>query len=468
MIPMLTRHAIQVLRSAGHTEKEIAELTGVSEREVRRIEAEPAVTETGDAGQAKKRGVGRPSKVVDFERQIQALLEEEPTIRTVEVLRRLRGDGYDGGKSAVYELVRSLRPADTRLMMRFEGLPGEFSQHDFGEVKIAFLNGEHETIRFFASRLKYSRWVAVTIVADQRVERLVRTMVEHFKQMGGVPLLAVFDRPKTVALAWRKDGVVTEWNPTFAAVTTELGIGVELCWPHAPQQKGSVENLVGWVKGSFFKQRRFWDRHDLETQLAEWLREVNDERPSRATGIIPEIRRQEELKRLRPLKIDPSELALRYPVTVGPTGMVQFDGAAYSMPAEAVSVSGTLFLYPERVRIVAGRHQVEHPRLHSGQRSVLSEHRSSAVAAVSGKRAKRYLKREHLLELGPAAHEFLTELVHRRPRLWIADVDRLHDLLQHHGESRMLAALQAAVRQKVYGAEYVATILHDADIGEAS
>jgi hypothetical protein len=243
---------------------------------------------------------------------------------------------------------------------------------------------------------------------------------------------------------------------------------VELCWPHAPQQKGSVENLVGWVKGSFFKQRRFWDRHDLETQLAEWLREVNEERPSRATGIIPEIRRQEELKRVRPLKIDPSELALRYPVTVGPTGMVQFDGAAYSMPAEAVSVSGTLFLYPERVRIVAGRHQVEHPRLHSGQRSVLSEHRSSAVAAVSGTRAKRYLKREHLLELGPAAHEFLTELVHRRPRLWIADVDRLHDLLQHHGESRMLAALQAAVRQKVYGAEYVATILHDADIGEAS
>jgi transcriptional regulator len=28
MIPMLTRHAIQVLRSAGHTQKEIAELTG--------------------------------------------------------------------------------------------------------------------------------------------------------------------------------------------------------------------------------------------------------------------------------------------------------------------------------------------------------------------------------------------------------------------------------------------------------
>jgi len=40
---MLTRHAIQVLRKAGHTQAEVATLTGVSEREVRRVEREPAV-----------------------------------------------------------------------------------------------------------------------------------------------------------------------------------------------------------------------------------------------------------------------------------------------------------------------------------------------------------------------------------------------------------------------------------------
>ena len=237
MIPMLTRHAIQVLRNAGHTQKEIAELTGVSEREVRRIESEPPVTETVDTGHAKKRGVGRPSKVVGFEQRVRDLLEDEPAIRTVEILRRLRADGYTGGKSAVYELVHALRPDETRMVMRFEGLPGEFSQHDFGEVKISFMNGTHETVRFFASRLKYSRWAEVSTVDNQQVEALVRSMVDHYSRMGGIPLLAVFDRPKTVALSWRKDGVVTEWNPTFAAVTIELGIGVELCWPHAPRQK---------------------------------------------------------------------------------------------------------------------------------------------------------------------------------------------------------------------------------------
>ncbi len=46
-----------------------------------------------------------------------------------------------------------------------------------------------------------------------------------------------------------------------------------------PRQKGSVENLVGWVKGSFFKVRRFHDREDVEGQLPEWLVEVNTVRP---------------------------------------------------------------------------------------------------------------------------------------------------------------------------------------------
>jgi len=72
-----------------------------------------------------------------------------------------------------------------------------------------------------------------------------------------------------------------------------------------PKKKGSVENLVGWVKGSFFKQRRFLDRADLEQRLREWLTEGNTVRPSRATGVSPAERLVEERARLRPLKIAP-------------------------------------------------------------------------------------------------------------------------------------------------------------------
>ena len=43
-------------------------------------------------------------------------------------------------------------------------------------------------------------------------------LVEHYEQFGGVPLVSVFDRPKTIAIKWRHDGTVTEWNSTFAQV----------------------------------------------------------------------------------------------------------------------------------------------------------------------------------------------------------------------------------------------------------
>ena len=66
---------------------------------------------------------------------------------------------------------------------------------------------------------------------------------------------------------------------------------------------------------------------------------------------------------------------------------------AYSMPPEAISMPTTLYLYAQRVRILAGRYEAVHPRkfeAHEG--SSLAEHRAALVAAVSGKRGQRYLK----------------------------------------------------------------------------
>jgi hypothetical protein len=171
----------------------------------------------------------------------------------------------------------------------------------------------------------------------------------------------VFDRPKTVALSWGRDGQVTEWNPTFAGVALDLGLGVELCWPHSPEQKGAVENLVKWVKGSFFKQRRFLDEEDLLVQLREWLVEVNTRRPSRATNVIPEERMRDEQPRLHEGGTRGSRPP--HPRAVGPTGMVSRHSVLMcrqlGIPG-AVSLSG-----PVRI---AGRY--EHRRLRPPDKSV--------------------------------------------------------------------------------------------------
>jgi hypothetical protein len=304
--------------------------------------------------------------------------------------------------------------------------------------------------------LKYSRWPIVTIVPNEQVESLVRTLVAHFAAMGGVPLVAVFDRPATIVRAASRDGQVCEWNPTFAHVMLELGVGVELCWPARGNQKGAVENLVGWVKGSFFKPRRFVDGDDLRQQLDEWHADVQTRVPSRATGVIPAARLAEERPRLRPLMVTPETLALRIPISVGPTGMVLHETHLYSMPPEAIGIPGTLFLYRAQVRIVAGRFEAVHPRLVvPGATSTLPEHRAAAVAAVSGTRGQRYLKRQHLLDLGSAALAYLTEIVHRRPRSWLGEVDRLHALLQRVGPEPLRRAFEQAVAAETFGVEYV-------------
>jgi transposase len=463
MIAMLKRHEVQVLLGAGHTQEEVARLAGVSLRSVRRIAEEQAVTEVDDGAARAARRVGRPSLVEDFRKFVVDLLGQEPGLLSVEVLRRARLAGYRGGKSALYGLISSIRPRGVKLETRFEGLPGEFTQHDFGEVDVTFLDGRKARVHFFVTRLKYSRWSQVSVVPDERVERLVRSLLEHFAAIGGMPLLAVFDRPKTVALKWGKDGAVTEWNPIFAYAALEMGVGVEVCWPYSPEQKGSAENLVKWVKGSFFKQRRFHDMADLESQLREWLREVNELRPNRATGVTPAARLAEERSRLRPLKVTPAELALRVPVWVLPTAEVVHEGRRYSMPPEACNQPGTLFLYPDRVRIVTGRHEAEHPRKHGkGEVSVLPEHRAARLAEVHGVRGQRYLKRQDLLETGGVALEYLTEVIHRRPNAWYQEIDDLHALLQAAGPDVLRTAFARAVRGHTFGAEYIAHYVREA------
>jgi len=393
---LMDRHTVQILLKAGHTQNEVAQLSGICIRTVRKISQESPIENIDDNTEIKKRRIGRPSKTEPYRKFIEDLLEINPDFQSLELLRRARNNGYDGRKTAFFEFVKPLRKKKQAYIMRFEGLSAEFSQHDFGQVDVRFLDGTIKRIHFFASRLKCSRWAEVTIVPDERVETLVRTIAEHFVGFGGLPLLAVFDRPKTIALEWDKSGKVTKWNPAFASALFELGVSVdvdiELCWPHRPNQKGSIERIVGWVKNSFFRQRRFIDEDDMQRQLSDWLREVNECRRSDATHEIPAVRLSEELNWLRSVKVQPEDLALKYPIVVGPTAMVRFDNRLYSMPPEAACFAGTIFVYKDKIRIVAGIHEANHPRVPpTGNISTLPEHRTARLAAVSGKRGRRYL-----------------------------------------------------------------------------
>jgi hypothetical protein len=61
---------------------------------------------------------------------------------------------------------------------------------------VTFVDGRKKRVHFFASRLKYSRFAAVTLVENERVETIVRCLARDFVAIGGLPPMAVFDRQK--------------------------------------------------------------------------------------------------------------------------------------------------------------------------------------------------------------------------------------------------------------------------------
>ena len=292
----MKRHQVEVLHQAGLSLRQIAKKAGLARNTVRRI-LRGGAAPVG----ALPASLGRPALASPFETSCERLLRESPDLPTVEILRRLRVDGYSGGKDPVYRLVRRLRRSVTPPIVRFEGLPGEFAQVDFGHVRVGYDDGTTEILHFFAARLKWSRWVYVELVQNEQVESLVRALIASFASFGGVPLSCVFDNPKTVVLS--RQGGEIHWNPTFSQVALDYRFGPELCSPRSGWQKGSVENLVGFVKNGFFRVHRFHDRADLEAQLTEWHHDVNEVRPCRATGVPPSARIAEERRRLRPLPI---------------------------------------------------------------------------------------------------------------------------------------------------------------------
>ena len=169
--------------------------------------------------------------------------------------------------------VRAEPEAGAAPVIRFEGLPGEYAQWDWGEARVP-LGGTPVKRVFVASRLKYRRAIGVRWRTQMDLETLARTMLEIVEGWGGVPWAWVFDNMKTVTLGRDATGV-PRWTPAFWRLATEVGFHPELCDPGAAQQKGAVETLVKWVKTNFVPGRSFADDEDLAAQSLAWEHEKN-------------------------------------------------------------------------------------------------------------------------------------------------------------------------------------------------
>jgi transposase len=456
-------------RSARLPATKIQELTGVSARSQRRLAKQEnfgkmSLSEFQETRPPLREAPrpGRPSELpTACRQQIATFLAEDPRMKGAEVLRRLRSEhGYQAGKNPIYRYLQQVRPVPPPPLplVRFEGLPGEFAQHDFGTLTVSYTDGSTEKLTFYAGRLKYSRALHVCLVDNEGTEAFLRGMEAFATAMGGLPLINVIDNAKTAVIGRQKDAasgaVRIQYNEQFAAFLAAAQVLAEPTAPYAGQQKGAVENLIRFVKEGFLLARSFRNRADLEAQLGEWLRYVNEERPCVATGVIPAVRRLAEQSYLRPLPFGADGFGLTHSLVVRRDGQVRCGGLGYFAPAAWIGQTITVKVHREAVVLHHQGETVRHPRTpENGRYSLLPEHRAALFVKPRG---AIMAKRQIVLDACPAAAGFFTELVHRRPQSWREhDLPVVWTLYEAWGARKLNEALARCVAAGTIGGEYL-------------
>ncbi len=457
MLRQMERSTVQLLTKRGKSQRQIAHELGISRTTVARVLDEPV-----ERAPAKR---DRSSLADPFADQIKQWLREDLSIvRMTELARGDRDHPYRGGRSVFSDFVRRVRDAGEQatrdVPVRFEGLPGEYLQVDWGEVRhFAYRNQPAATRYFLACRLKYSRWSFVRWTTDMRQETLLRGLVACFRALTFAPWVLTFDNMKTVT-SGRDSHNEPIWTPALLHLAASFDFHPEACAIRAANQKGSVESLVKWVKGNFLAGRLFADDADLERQNADWLGVANG-RPNAATNEPPLLRLPREAVKGGKLPPEAADFALRESARVSDESVVHVAGNVYSVPLGHVGAVVTVRVHAERIRIWRDLTLLaDHPRATEGaHRRVIDPQHFRDAFAQKG-RAQVMLYRTALLELAPVAETYVSEVARRRRDHLGGEILGLYRLLEEHGGTQLLGAMEEAQRAGAYGVEYVGALLH--------
>jgi transposase len=454
----MERSAIHLMAKRGKSIREIAAETGRSPTTISRVLREPL-----DQAPARRH---RRSQVDPYQVQIGRWLEEGVSVvRMLELARSDEQQPYTGSRSQFGEMVRRIRQEQGQeravhdVPIRFEGLPGEYLQVDWGEIRRFPFHQQTPTTRYFlCCRLKYSRWSWVWWTETMRQETLFRGLIACFLALGFVPWVLIFDNMKTVT-SGRDASNQPIWTPALLQLAAEFGFHPQACDLGAGNQKGSVEALVKWVKGNFLAGRVFADDADLAAQTHDWLTSVN-QRVSSATGVPPVNRLGEETKNGGVLPATAADYGLLLPGQVAADATVAARGNRYSVPVVHVQAPVVVRVHEERVRIFRDAALIaDHCRAPDGAQERVIDPVHFASLFERKPRAQAMLYREVLLGLGEVAATFITLLSQRQRSHLREEIMAVYALYLAHGADVLCGAMTEAMAAGSYQADTLALLL---------
>lgn len=246
--------------------------------------------------------------------------------------------------------------AAARATVRFETLPGEQLQIDFGERRVE-IGGLAVKVFLFVATLGYSRRLHVRAYGHEKQDSWFDGIESAFRAFGGVPREVLLDNVKAVILHHDPASREVVLHPRLHAFASHWRFRIRACAPYRARTKGKDERGVGYVKSNAIAGRCFASWSELEAHLESWTREVADVRVHGTTGETPIARFvRDEISALRPLGAPPFISARDLLRRVNADCAIEVDGNAYSVPWRLIG---------ERVRVAVGGGSVR--VLHAGR-----------------------------------------------------------------------------------------------------
>ena len=341
---------------------QIARATGVSRNTVKAVLAAHKVQrESAHSALAAPKQAPRPRKIDAFQGRVRELFGRYPDITAQRVFEILKGEGFDGGYTAVKGYVRTERPGNKpapSLTAPSYG-PGEMAESDWSQYTIKFTGGERLTVQAFSYVLTYSPRKFSDVFSRNDFHALLDGHVGAFDRFEGCAHSCTYDGQKLVALRW--EGAQPIYNPRFLAFAAHYEFR-----PRAvrgdPNAKPRVERSFWEFERSFLNGRSFRDMDDLRIQLGQWLDSVVDLRQRR--GLTCLDRFAEEKSKLVPLPRHPYDTARVAYRICSIDGFVDWEGNRYAVPYEHVTdilpvrvTQRELFVYAADLRCIA-RHEL--------------------------------------------------------------------------------------------------------------
>ena len=310
--------------------------TGISRAKLRRIKDKGfEVTPHGLLGRKAAFTV-----VSGFSGLIDDLLRKGVSNSTV-IYDRLIENGFTGSRSSVKRYIvahRDLLPPKRQIVSpqgnrgrRYETLPGECYQMDWGFVTVETVDGTTYKIACFAMICHACSKRYVEFFPNAKQENLFIGMIHAFQHMG-VPQKVLTDNMKSIVLHRDQEGHPV-WQKDYELFMGNVGFETKLCKPRHPFTKGAVERLVRYVKDNFIAGRVFTEITDLNYQALNWCSRV-DGTYHRAVDCVPSDKHAAVCMKRAAVLEDSPELAyyLCPERIISFDGFVSYEGRRFGVP----------------------------------------------------------------------------------------------------------------------------------------